>query len=119
MAARSAAMKYVAASSASTTSPFRRGCRSALRKWPCSTISSIEVSEGPWGHSIQDIAAGNTISMTWTNVGQDSELVDHVKAMIGKNEKLLLSSSDVSDQIKKLGELIELGLLPEDEFQSK
>ena len=92
---------------------------SELEIMPYSNISSIEVSEGIRGHSIQVIAAGNTFSMKWIRVGQVSELVKHVKAMIGKNEKLLLSSSDVPDQIKKLGELKELGLLTEDEFQSK
>ena len=39
--------------------------------------------------------------------------------MIGTNEELLLSSSDVPDQIKKLAELKEQGILTEDEFQSK
>ena len=86
---------------------------------PYSNVSSIELSKGIRGHSIQVIASGNTISMKWIKVGQVSDLVEHVKAMIGKNEELQLPSSDVPDQIKKLAELKEQGILTEDEFQTK
>ena len=86
---------------------------------PYSNVSSIEVSEGVRGHSIQVIAPGNTFAIKWIKVGQVSEFVEHVKAMIGTNEELLLSSSDVLDQVKNLAELKEQGILTEDEFQSK
>ncbi len=86
---------------------------------PYSNVSSIELNKGIRGHSIQVIASGNTISMKWIKVGQVSDLVEHVKAMIGNNEELLLPSSDVPDQIKKLAELKEQGILTEDEFQTK
>ena len=64
--------------------------------------------------------------MKWINKGQVSELVEHVKAMIGKKEEGRRkkeegpsASTDIPGQIQKLAELKQQGILTEDEFQAK
>ena len=91
-----------------------------LEVFPYSNISSIEMGKGFMGHKITFFASGNRISMKWIKQGQIQELVEHVKAAMGKKEQALASPApDIPGQIQKLAALKENGILTEEEFQTK
>jgi len=93
-----------------------------LEVFPYSNISSIEMSKGIMGHSMSFFASGNKAKMKWIkeeNKGDVQKFVEYVKENIGKKSSSENSSSDIADQIKKLADLRQKGILSEDEFQSK
>lgn len=94
-----------------------------LESFPYSNISSIEVSKGLTGHTISFFASGNKVKMEWINRGNIPEFIEHVRASIGKKEASSPSPSatafDPIEQIRKLAELKDTGLLTEDEFTAK
>jgi hypothetical protein len=91
-----------------------------LEVFPYCNISSIEMGKGFMGHKITFFASGNRVSMKWIRLGQVQELVDHVKAAVGRKEQAAgPAEADIPDQIRKLAELKGDGMLTEEEFQAK
>lgn len=95
-----------------------------LEVFPYSNISSIEMSKGMMGHSIGFFASGNKIEMKWINSGDVSEFTQIVKSKIGKKSEPAQTTSqnnsvDLADQIRKLADLRDQGILTEEEFQAK
>lgn len=91
-----------------------------LEIFPYENISSIEMGKGLMGHHISFFASGNKVRMKWINHGNIELFVSEVKARIGKkSESNNIPAPDVADQIKKLAELKESGILTEEEFNLK
>lgn len=89
--------------------------------FPYSNISSIEMGKSVMGHSISLYASGNKATMKWINHGDVGGFTQEVKLRIGKKQETAPTSSttDIADQIKKLAELRDAGILTEDEFNTK
>lgn len=93
-----------------------------LEIFPYSTISSIEMGKGIMGHKIKFFASGNQASMKWIKQGNVQKFVNEVKNRIGKKEEVVIPPKielDIPDQIKKLSDLKEQGILSEEEFETK
>lgn len=88
-----------------------------LEVFPYSTISSIEMGKDLMGHYISFFASGNKASMKWINTGDVQQFIQVVKERLGKKEST--GSVDITEQIKKLAELKDAGILSEEEFTSK
>lgn len=88
-----------------------------LEVFPYSNISSIEMSKGFLGHKISFFAVGNKVSMIRIGEGDVLKLVNHIRDNIGK--KHTSAADDTAEQIQKLHELKEKGILTDEEFQAK
>ncbi|MCG2700577.1 PH domain-containing protein [Candidatus Parcubacteria bacterium] len=93
--------------------------------FPYSNISSIEMSKGIMGYSISFFASGNKAKMKWIKEirkGDVKKFIECVKENIGKKivkDNLQKPVLDVTEQIKRLAELKEQGILTDEEFNSK
>ena len=92
--------------------------------FPYNNISSIEMGKGLSEHKISFFASGNKVKVKWINQGDVKAIVEHVKSRMGKrstsngaveNPK----SKDIPTQIAELAQLMEQGVLSQDEFQAK
>lgn len=93
-----------------------------LEVFPYSNISSIEMSKGLMGHTITLFASGNKVHMKWISQGDIQKFVNYIKENLGKkhvSEQHSTTQLDIPEQIKKLAELKEQGILTEEEFLSK
>ena len=90
-----------------------------LEVFPYSSISSIDMGKDLMGHRISFFASGNKTSMKWINTGDVQKFVQVVKERIGKRAESANTSVDITDQIRKLAELKDAGILTEQEFTSK
>lgn len=91
-----------------------------MEVFPYENISSIEMGKGLMGHHISFFASGNKATMKWINQGDIQKFIEIIKSKLGnKNETPFNGSIDIADQIKKLAELKDAGILTEEEFQSK
>jgi hypothetical protein len=90
-----------------------------LEVFPYSSISSIDMGKDLMGHRISLFASGNKTSMKWINTGDVQQFVQIVKERIGKKEEKSNPTIDIAEQIKKIAELKDLGILTEEEFTSK
>ena len=95
-----------------------------LEVFPYSKISSFEMGKEFLGHYISFFSSGNKAKMKWIKMKKEDvkDFVDCVNSMIGKKNEIKNSegpSLDITEQIKKLAELKDQGVLTEEEFQSK
>ena len=113
-----------------------------LEVFPYSKISSIEVTGGSYGHDVTLFVFNNKISMTaiftehtgcfakflysGSAIVQESKdvqkLVEYVKSRIEKTDRENTQPEptvDVTEQIRKLAELKDQGILTTDEFETK
>ncbi|MGF9964528.1 PH domain-containing protein [Bacillus rhizoplanae] len=95
-----------------------------MEVFPYTNISSIEVSKGFMGHSINLFASGNKVKMKWINDGDIAKFIEIVKERIQKKDASLqvaatVNNHDVADQIAKLASLKDQGILTEEEFSAK
>lgn len=95
-----------------------------MEVFPYTNISSIEVSKGFMGHSINLFASGNKVKMKWINHGDVAKFIEIVKERIQKKDAssqvaAAVDTPDVADQIAKLASLKEQGILTEEEFSAK
>lgn len=89
-----------------------------LEVFPYANISSFEIGKGMLGRSVSFFASGNKVKLKWINQGEVDKFIDYVKQNVGKKSEIKLPSS-VADEIKKLAELKEAGVLTEEEFEVK
>lgn len=83
-------------------------------------ISSIDYSTNyNKGASLSFYVSGNKISMNYIRSEDAKSFVAKVRPRIGKKNESSRSSNDITDQIKKLAELKDAGILTEEEFHSK
>ena len=74
------------------------------------------------GHYIRFFASGNQISVKWIHDPEISHFVSFVKERIGNKPQqpaTTPSSADPIEQLKKLAELKEQGIITEAEFSAK
>lgn len=89
-----------------------------LEVFPYANISSFEIGKGMLGRSVSFFASGNKVKLKWINQGEVDKFIEYVKQNVGKKSEIKLPSS-VADEIKKLAELKEAGVLTEEEFEVK
>jgi hypothetical protein len=99
-----------------------------LETFPLDKITAIEISKGLMGKMIAIKMSGNESEMKWINQGDPDGLVFLVHEKIGaitsssqSSSKQLIQneSSEIPEQIKKLSELKDSGILTEAEFAAK
>ena len=74
------------------------------------------------GHSVSFFASNNKMRMKWIKTGDIQKFTEYIKSKIEKTDRENTQSEstvDVADQIRKLAELKDEGILTEDEFESK
>ncbi len=106
-----------------------------LEVFPYSHISSFDTGKGMMGHKVTFFASGNTVHMKWISDKNLPEFIALVRekmevahrpaqttpaAAEGDAAGLVPSgSADIPDQIRKLGELRDAGILTQEEFEAK
>lgn len=95
-----------------------------MEVFPYSNISSVEISKGMTGHTINLFTSGNKVSMKWINYGDVAKFVEIVNGAIHKKNThsqvaATNSNDDVVEQIAKFAALKDQGILTEEEFTAK
>jgi hypothetical protein len=91
--------------------------------FPYSNISSIDASKGMMGHKITLYASSNTVNIKWVNDPGLPKLLEFINSKLSEKSGSSLPVPSTNDapieQIRKLGELHEAGVLTAQEFESK
>lgn len=94
-----------------------------LETFPYEKISAIEVSKGFMGKSISIKMSGNESELKWIQKGDPDAVVTKARELMAPPSsgagKPSDGNNDVLEQIKKLAELKEAGILSESEFETK
>ncbi|OAH53123.1 hypothetical protein AWH48_12265 [Domibacillus aminovorans] len=95
-----------------------------LESFPYKNISSFEMGKGMLGHKISFFSSGNKVSMKWISKGDVDSFVSEVRKNIGGSASTTsvvthTSNGDIADQIKKLADLRDQGILTEEEFNAQ
>jgi Bacterial PH domain/Short C-terminal domain len=96
-----------------------------MEVFPYKGISSIEMGKGMTGHHIKFFASGNEVRLKWIDKGSDTPgfvniVKEHMRAEHAAPAPVASGNApDVADQIRKLGELRDQGLLTAEEFDTK
>ncbi len=95
-----------------------------LEVFPYENISSIEMGKNLMGHHISLFASGNKVEMKWINKGEVQLFLNTVKSRIsdvhGAREPASSRETvDPIEQLRKLGELQEAGVITQVEFETK
>lgn len=95
-----------------------------LEVFPYQNISSIEMGKNLMGHRISLFASGNKVEMKWINQGEVKDFVDTVKRRISDAHTAPVPAStsgtvDPVDQLRRLGELHQAGVITQAEFEAK
>jgi hypothetical protein len=88
-----------------------------LESFPYSNISSFEQGKNMMGPNVTFFSSGNKVYVKWIKDGDVSEFVAAVRSRMGKSSSA--AAPDVAEQIRKLAELRDQGLLTDSEFQAK
>jgi hypothetical protein len=92
--------------------------------FPYDHISSIESGKGMMGHHVKFFASGNEVKLKWIDKKSDvpafvETVRNQMKASKTSHAPANGGSTDVADQIRKLGALRDDGLLTDEEFETK
>lgn len=97
-----------------------------LESFPYGNISSFEQGKNMMGHNVTFFASGNKVHMKWIKTDKELALLtETVKAAMNSVRAPAAPSApgasqpDVMDQLKKLGELRDAGVLTLEEFDAK
>ena len=95
-----------------------------LESFPYKTVSSFERGKNINGGILKFHASGNSVSVKWIRSPNLDEFVTMVKGRIDEahtasSAPATAAAPDPADQLRKLGELRDAGLLSEDEFAQK
>lgn len=96
-----------------------------LKFYPYGNLSSIEMDKGTHGHSVAMLVFGSEpLTMQWIRTGEEAvtNFVEVVKSNIMRlSQERITSESgmDIPDQIRKLADLKNDGILTEEEFELK
>ena len=88
---------------------------------PFSKISSVEIKKGLMGWSISLYTSSNTIKMKYIHEAKDAQdIVEYVRSRVGDTVPTQSNSADTSlDQITRLHEMKEAGIITVEEFELK
>jgi len=93
--------------------------------FPYKEISSIETGKGMAGHHVKFFASGNQVSLKWIDKHSDvpafvTVVKDQMKGEDATSAVPAASDApDVVDQIRKLAQLRDEGLVTDEEFETK
>lgn len=95
-----------------------------LESFPYENISSFEQGKNMMGGNVSFFASGNKVFVKWIKDGDLRGLVEYVRSRMGKKKPSDDNASaapteSITDQLTKLGELRDAGVLTDDEFQAK
>ena len=94
-----------------------------LESFPFEQISSVEDSKGLIvGNTISFFAAGNRVSLKWIKKGDIPEFLEYAKSQVGRpaqSAPMAAAAPDIPEQIKKLSDLHDQGILTDEEFDQK
>lgn len=98
-----------------------------LESFPYGNISSLEQGKNMLGGTLRFFASGNTVSMKWIDVSKHNlgNFMTLVQSHMNRAKSNTApphdagSEPDVMDQLKKLGELRDAGIVSDDEFEAK
>lgn len=92
-----------------------------LESFPYGNISSFETSKGMMGHSFRFAASGNDVMLKWVNAGDIPRFIELVRARIGQRPAAVpaQAAADPLDQLRKLAELRDAGIVTPEEFEAK
>lgn len=92
-----------------------------LEVFPYTNISSVEMSKGFMGYAVSFFASGNKGKMKWIMEGNVKQFMQYVKDQMGKRETRAPTNAqpDIADQLAKLGQLRDAGVLTDSEFEQK
>jgi hypothetical protein len=90
-----------------------------LEVFPYSTISSIEMGKNITGYYMRFFASGNKVSIKWIRDPELAEFVSFVKNRLGHKASAPTASHDPMEQLKKLAELKDAGIITAAEFDAK
>ncbi|WP_246578324.1 PH domain-containing protein [Clostridium frigoris] len=96
-----------------------------MEVFPYLNISSIEVSKDFMGHKISFFATGNKVTVKWIHSKNIMEFVTLVRDRIGKkHEPSIIAKETTSEKspiekIKELKELLDIGIITQEEFDAK
>lgn len=93
-----------------------------LESFPYENISSFEQSTGAMGGKVSFFATGNKVEIKWINDGDVIALAQTVRSRMGKGAQQPVATpagDDPIDQVRRLAQLRDDGILTEEEFQAK
>lgn len=94
-----------------------------MEVYPYENISSFEIGKSLMGQKISFFASGNKVKMKWIQKGDVADFISYVKSRMGKSSSVNNANSsnvqDIPTQITKLAQLVDSGILSQDEFQAK
>ena len=92
-----------------------------LESFPYENISSFEQGKNFLGASITFFASGNKVHLKWIKEGEIGLFVDVVRSRMGKKppEAAPTPGTSAGDRIRELKQLLDEGLLTQEEFDSK
>jgi hypothetical protein len=90
--------------------------------FPYPTIASIEQGKNMMGHHIRLTVAGNVMEMKWIkDAAGTAKMVEAIRARLGQAVAAAAPAAapDGAEQLRKLAELRDSGILTEEEFAAK
>lgn len=91
--------------------------------FPLDKISSIQWSAGPITGTVTIFASGNKAEISIVEKGAGRAITDKVRARISQRDATSIpappAQPDVVDQIRRLGELRDAGVVTDEEFDAK
>jgi hypothetical protein len=109
---------------------LKEGMTKQTEDFPLDKISSVQWSSGIVTGTITIFASGNKAEIKNVNKDGGKELTDHVRQRLsapkpstastgGEQSALPSTPMDIPDQIRKLGELRDSGMVTPEEFEAK
>lgn len=90
-----------------------------LESFPYSSISSFESGKKFTGHHFRFAASGNDVTLEWINQGDVEEFAQIMRARVGQAAAAPTAVVDPMEQLRKLAELRDQGVVTEEEFAAK
>lgn len=97
-----------------------------MESFPYPNVSSFEQGKNMMGHTIRLFASGNQVDIKWIPAGSElQQLTQEVKRRMHQPTSVSISSpvpestDDVFDQLSKLGQLRDTGVITDAEFEAK
>jgi hypothetical protein len=91
-----------------------------VESFPYSLVSSIVEGKNLMGHNVQVIAPGHQVEVKWIkNAAELANVVKTARERMGQPAVPAKSETDPVEQLRKLGELRDAGIVTPEEFERK
>jgi len=109
---------------------LKEGMTKQTEDFPLDKVSSVQWSSGPLTGTITIFASANKAEIKNVNKADGKEMTDHVRHRLsapkpstasasGDQSAVASTAMDIPDQIRKLGELRDSGVVTPEEFEAK